>query len=947
MNIQNWIRKPVAFIATLAIIIGSLAVPGENTGQVFATDEPITATVADARDAIDRVAGYYNGLEDKSISDWEALLSILAVNDLSPGAIDLGEFQLPATGTTGTYANILLELLKGYYPTAWINELLEEQNTTTGAFSTNANDHAWAMLTLRAAGALDPEKEKLAAEYLLSCEFVPSEGGFKDSWGYASLDVTGVASMALAGWEEDPDLGVSVSAIRAYLISQQSNDGGYGSYGTVNGSTTSYVVNGLAALGADPFAVVTGASLTPIDSLLSFQNPDGSFFYPESWWNPEGTGEGTVDPITTKQAPQAFWSAINGTTAQGSAYNTLLVQNAVKARTISISVTSDNGTSTILPSQSITAQTTDSVLTLRHAIETVLGKNDRSAVFQSDKVASISGIETAESSRWYVLVDGVEKYASHEISDNDVIEVRQSPDNTVAIDVVSTSGIMDLTSVSMGSAYLFTVNADASEPGIKVGTDPLPQIAVIGNNANGIRLLIPHGTTVTSAGADWDGTIALPTTTTVALSGKTVRSAIAVGAVGHDLAFDQPIRLLLPGAGDKKVGFIDRNGTFTEITQTLTTDTVNGAATELEAAGKGEGKIRSGSDLAVWTNHFTTFVTYDDAVSGGSGSQPSTATLKVYGYDGTRSTTMLGTTTLEIGSRDTPISLLDKAGLDYTNQGGYIAAIEGLEEREHGSDSGWKYSVNGTFPSAGASSYILKAGDAVVWRYVTALNEGEVLGGALPTGAAITEAAVTSASIAEVLARFNDLDPGAWYGPSVGTLVMKGILAGQSETRFAPMQDVTRAEFAMILAKAAGADLAVERTYGFIDGKADEWFVPAVAWAREAGIVSGFGQSDGTYAFRPQEVIRRQDMAVMLQKFLVLQTGKAPAAVKEPVAFRDENAVAAYAKEAVAAMQRAGIINGSPGDGGLVFRPGDSASRAEAAVMVHFALKTSGLLEDK
>lgn len=947
MNIQNWIRKPVAFIATLAIVVGSLAVPGENTSQAFATDEPITATVTDARDAIDRVAGYYNNLEDKSISDWEMLLSILAINDISPGAIDLSEYQLPATGTTGTYANILLELLKGYYPTSWINTLLAEQNATTGAFSANANDHAWAMLTLRAAGAFDPGKEKLAAEYLLSCEFVPSEGGYKDSWGYASLDVTGVVSMALAGWEDDPDLGASVSAIRAYLISQQSNDGGYGSYGTVNGSTTSYVINGLAALGADPFTVVTGASLTPIDSLLSFQNPDGSFFYPESWWNPEGTGEGTVDSITTKQAPQALWSAINGATAQGSAYNGLLTQSAIKSRTVTVFATQDNGGSSLLAAKKITAQSSGSAVTVKHAIDTALHKAGMSATYEDEGIASISGIEQNDGERWFILVNGEEKQASLPLEDNDVLEVRSGAIDTIQTSIDANREFLDFSKADATYTVSIVVQEDARNPEIQVDTQPLPQTTVISKNANGVRLLISRGTTVTAAGADWDGTIALPTTTTVALSGKTVRSAIAVGAAGHDLTFDEPIRLLLPGAGDKKVGFIDRNGTFTEITQTLTTDTVSGAATELEAAGKGEGKIRSGSDLAVWTNHFTTFVTYDDAVSGGSGSQPGTATLKVYGYDGTRSTTMLGTTTLEIGSRDTPISLLDKAGLDYTNQGGYIAAIEGLEEREHGPDSGWKYSVNGTFPSAGASSYILKAGDAVVWRYVTALNEGEVLGGALSTGAAITEAAVTSASIAEVLMRFNDVDPGAWYGPSVGTLVMKGILAGQSETRFAPMQDVTRAEFAMILAKAAGADLAVERTYGFIDGKAGEWFVPAVAWAREAGIVSGFGQSDGTYVFRPQEVIRRQDMAVMLQKFLVLQTGKAPAAVKEPVAFRDENAVAAYAKEAVAAMQRAGIINGSPGDGGFAFRPGDPASRAEAAVMVHFALKTSGLLEDK
>ena len=51
--------------------------------------------------------------------------------------------------------------------------------------------------------------------------------------------------------------------------------------------------------------------------------------------------------------------------------------------------------------------------------------------------------------------------------------------------------------------------------------------------------------------------------------------------------------------------------------------------------------------------------------------------------------------------------------------GTYVAAIGGLAEKEHGSTSGWMYSVNGVPPKMACSSYVLSNGDSVVWYYVT------------------------------------------------------------------------------------------------------------------------------------------------------------------------------------------------------------------------------------
>lgn len=70
----------------------------------------------------------------------------------------------------------------------------------------------------------------------------------------------------------------------------------------------------------------------------------------------------------------------------------------------------------------------------------------------------------------------------------------------------------------------------------------------------------------------------------------------------------------------------------------------------------------------------------------------------------------------------TPYDALCALGLPVnarsTGYGTYVAAIGGLAEKEHGSQSGWMYSVNGNTPMTACSNYVLSDGDSVVWYYV-------------------------------------------------------------------------------------------------------------------------------------------------------------------------------------------------------------------------------------
>ena len=131
-----------------------------------------------------------------------------------------------------------------------------------------------------------------------------------------------------------------------------------------------------------------------------------------------------------------------------------------------------------------------------------------------------------------------------------------------------------------------------------------------------VSAAIPAGTVVTGD-ANWDGTIEAPTATSTTLSlpgyaTPTIASAVTIGSSKYDLIFSKPVELTFAGQAGKQVGFYDAAGAFAPITETCdgaNTPTVSGHS--LDTTSPGEAcKATSGSDLVVWTTHFSTFVTY-------------------------------------------------------------------------------------------------------------------------------------------------------------------------------------------------------------------------------------------------------------------------------------------------------------------------------------------------
>lgn len=181
---------------------------------------------------------------------------------------------------------------------------------------------------------------------------------------------------------------------------------------------------------------------------------------------------------------------------------------------------------------------------------------------------------------------------------------------------------------------------------------------------------------------------------------------------------------------------------------------------------------------------------------------------------------------------------------------------------------------------------------------------------------------------------FEDVSDDSWYAEYVGALAAEGIVNGKTQTEFAPDDAITRAEFVKIIAGIAGADVSAAAGGSFSDVASGSWYAPYVAWAAENGIVTGSGGK-----FSPNSQITRQDMAVMIMRYVNQVSGGELDLVNEPAAFADEEQISSYAAEAVSVMQQAGIISGR---GGNNFAPKDSATRAEACKMLYMVMEQIG-----
>ena len=164
--------------------------------------------------------------------------------------------------------------------------------------------------------------------------------------------------------------------------------------------------------------------------------------------------------------------------------------------------------------------------------------------------------------------------------------------------------------------------------------------------------------------------------------------------------------------------------------------------------------------------------------------------------------------------------------------------------------------------------------DAVTYAYENGLMDGVGMGLFAPNSD------TTRAQLVTILHRlagqpapsgdsgFSDVETGTWYTDAVAWAAQNGIVNGVSDTQFAPGDDITREQLAVILYRYAtyqGYDVSQRADLsGFVDaGTISTYAQEALSWANAQGLVLGFEDD----SLRPQGTATRAQIAAVLMRF--------------------------------------------------------------------------------
>lgn len=173
---------------------------------------------------------------------------------------------------------------------------------------------------------------------------------------------------------------------------------------------------------------------------------------------------------------------------------------------------------------------------------------------------------------------------------------------------------------------------------------------------------------------------------------------------------------------------------------------------------------------------------------------------------------------------------------------------------------------------------------------------------------------------------FTDIT-GHWAHDFISDLWQKGMVNGTGDNEFQPDQMITRAEFVKMLASAFGQNTTVLKAANFTDVEEGSWYEGPVNWAAANDIVTGYGNGQ----FGPQDPASRQDIAAIVARFCDTM-GIELTATANRVDFADDDAISAYAREAVYTLQQCGVVQGAENG---EFKPFDNITRAEVAKIIY------------
>lgn len=175
---------------------------------------------------------------------------------------------------------------------------------------------------------------------------------------------------------------------------------------------------------------------------------------------------------------------------------------------------------------------------------------------------------------------------------------------------------------------------------------------------------------------------------------------------------------------------------------------------------------------------------------------------------------------------------------------------------------------------------------------------------------------------------FSDVPASSWAGQFIDYLTGRSIITGYPDQSFRPNQPVTRAEFAVMLAKSQGISAASTGSTSFVDVPATHWAAQAIQAVAKQGWIAGYPGGQ----FLPNQNISMAEMYTILAKATnqpAVSTTEADTLLSN---FHDVNQVPAWARVSVATALKNGITVSELSKQDLF--PNIQASRASVATSI-------------
>lgn len=297
--------------------------------------------------------------------------------------------------------------------------------------------------------------------------------------------------------------------------------------------------------------------------------------------------------------------------------------------------------------------------------------------------------------------------------------------------------------------------------------------------------------------------------------------------------------------------------------------------------------------------------------------------------------------------------VLDEAltlnGIDYVEgSSGYIISIDGVNEFDHGDNSGWMFTVDGEHINTGSSSTLLTDDATIVWFYTdnyTMEKGSESFSAPLGVPPVIvkkdeeeieevkeeikeeekTEEEITEPEGPEFTENtYSDVKKDDWYYNSVKYAYENNLMQGTG-SGFEPDAKMTRAMLVTVLYRLE-SPTEKSKTSDFTDIEVGAWYEDSVLWAAENGIVSGMSDTE----FAPNQELSREQMAVILYRY-ANSIGINTDADSNLDKYSDKEEISDWAVDALIWANSVSLINGMDDD---KMSPNSSATRAQIATIL-------------